>query len=934
MNDAPESQPVEDGDSNQSWIDSVSLIWLVPILALVIALGAVWQNYSQRGPLIEVRFSDASGISADETELRFRDMSVGIVEEIEFTEDLSQVAVSIRVHKDLAPYVDADARFWVVRPEVTTQGVRGLDTVLSGVYIQGTWDQEIGRPSASFDGLDEEPLLRIGETGVTFHIFSEETLPPADTPILYKGVEVGRLDTPKISDDGMRVETTAVIFEPFDQLVSSATRFWNVSGVSFKLNSGGAQLDFSSLASLVAGGVTFATFASGGEPMEEGTEFKLHHDEDSAREDYFLHSEGVNVDLFMIFAENPPGLTVGAPVELGGLTVGEVTAISGLVDVERFGDPRVRLAASLRVNAGRVGLGSDATETDLLDYLDLRLARGLRGRLTNASLLTGGLKIELVETPGAGPGSVDRNAEPFPAIPTAGSEISDVTATAQGLLQRASDLPIEELLASTIGFLDAGRDLLASDDLLAAPTDLRATLVAIRDVATSDAVQALPDQVSGVAEDLRSVVARADGLLAALDEQEAVAKLIGAVESLTVTADGLPELVDDARALLQKAQDLPLEALATDVGDLLASADALLTQDSTRAIPAELSATLDELRATLASVRTVAEGEAVQELTAELADASARLNALLTQIETDDMVGKVSTTLTSIDSAAAAFPPLTDDARALIAQARELPLEELTTQVSDLLAATRQIVDQDAARALPSEITAALGELRDTLQSVQRIAEGEDLNAIPTRVVALTEDLRGLTARITDLVATFDDNGSAERVTAAIEDMARAAEGLPALVDQAKGVLSQAGDLPLDDLATRASALLASAEEILNQPSARQVPEELNGALSALRATLDDFRAGGVVENTNATLASAREAAEAVAQASASLPELSERFGRLAAQAQSTLASFDRTSEFSRDMLAAIRQINAAAEAVYRLSRRIERSPNSLLFGR
>ena len=217
---------------------------------------------------------------------------------------------------------------------------------------------------------------------------------------------------------------------------------------------------------------------------------------------------------------------------------------------------------------------------------------------------------------------------------------------------------------------------------------------------------------------------------------------------------------------------------------------------------------------------------------------------------------------------------------------------------------------------------------------MRSIAEGEDLRAIPTRVVALTDDLRGVTTRITDLIATFEDNGAAETLTAAIADLASAAEDLPALVDQARGILTQAGDLPLDDLATRASDLLASAEAILDQPSARQVPEELNGALSALRGTLEEFRAGGVVENTNAALASAREAAEAVAQASASLPELSERLGRLAAQAQTTLTGYDRTSEFSRDMLAAIRQINAAAEAVYRLSRQIERNPNSLLFGR
>lgn len=64
------------------------------------------------------------------------------------------------------------------------------------------------------------------------------------------------------------------------------------------------------------------------------------------------------------------------------------------------------------------------------------------------------------------------------------------------------------------------------------------------------------------------------------------------------------------------------------------------------------------------------------------------------------------------------------------------------------------------------------------------------------------------------------------------------------------------------------------------------------------------------------------------------LPELSQRFGQLAAQASVTLANYDRASDFSRDVLTAIRQVSAAAEAVYRLSRQIERNPNSLLFGR
>lgn len=437
-----------------------------------------------------------------------------------------------------------------------------------------------------------------------------------------------------------------------------------------------------------------------------------------------------------------------------------------------------------------------------------------------------------------------------------------------------------------------------------------------------------------MAQELRDVVARADALLAQMDEQDAVAKLVTAIESITATADTLPDLVSDAQQVLQEAADLPLEDLIQQAGDLLGSAQALIEQDSTRAIPAEVTAALDTLRATLTSAQAVVEGENVQVLTSELASASERLNALLTRVDQDDVIGDVSATLTSIDAAAASLPPLTEDARALIAQARELPLTELSDQISDLLTATQQIIDQGSARAIPSEITATLGEMRTTIEAVRALAQGQDLNAIPTRVIALTEDLQQVTGRVTDLLATLDANDAAQTLSTAIDNVAQAADGLPTLVDQARNILAQAEDVPLEDLTIRASDLLAAAEAVLDQPSTRQVPAELNNALSSLRATLDEFRAGGVVENTNAALASARQAAEAVAEASVTLPELSQRFGQLAAQASVTLANYDRASDFSRDVLTAIRQVSAAAEAVYRLSRQIERNPNSLLFGR
>jgi len=140
MTHTPPTLPVETAKGTGP--SRASLVWIIPIIALATALSVAWKNYSDRGPLIEIRFPDGSGISERETELRFRDVAVGIVEELHFTDDLTEVSALVRVDKNIAPFIDSSANFWIVEPEITVQGVSGLDTVLSGVYIEGSWDAD------------------------------------------------------------------------------------------------------------------------------------------------------------------------------------------------------------------------------------------------------------------------------------------------------------------------------------------------------------------------------------------------------------------------------------------------------------------------------------------------------------------------------------------------------------------------------------------------------------------------------------------------------------------------------------------------------------------------------------------------------------------------------------------------------------------------
>ncbi|SNR77064.1 PqiB family protein [Puniceibacterium sediminis] len=928
----PGNVPIKAGKS--SFWDSASIIWLIPILALAIALGAAWRNYNAQGPLIQVSFENAAGIRAGETQMRYRDIRVGTVEELSFSKDLTEVVASIRVEKSLAPYINRDAVFWIVRPEVSARGVSGLDTVLSGVYIQGSWDSEPGIFYNDFEGLKDAPLLSLDREGISFTLRSDDGLPGSGTPILYKGVEVGLVGNSTVNDDGTGVSAVAVIYKPYSSFVTSSTRFWDISGFSFSVGASGAQLNFTSLASLISGGVTFAEIGSGGTPLAEGATFELFSDETAARDDFLVDGDGQAVNVSMIFDQNLAGLAAGSPVELGGLKVGEITGINGIVDRERFGDNEARLIATARINPGRIGLGQDAGEDELLHYLSVRIGEGLRARLTNASIFTGGLKVELVVLPGTGVATLDRGADPLPRIPTANADVTDVGATAQGVLQRVNDLPVEEVMQSITDFLNNATALISSEELQRAPAELTGILTAVRGVAESEGVQGLPEQISTVLSDLQETGTMLNRVISVLEEQDAAGKLTTAIDNVGVVSATLPELVADIRAVLVNAQEVPLAELSQNITELLASADLLLTDADTLITSADVQAIPTDLRGILSSVRDVTTSADVQalptrvtELLAGLQSTSARLDSMIADLQEQDATGKLTSAIDNVGTATESLPDLLADIRSVVAKAEALPLAQLSQDVSDLLTTAEALIANEDVQAVPVE-------LRQVLSSLREVTTSASVQALPTRVTELLTGLQDSATTFSRLLRDVETQDTVGKLTAAVDDVAQAAEGLPSLVEEARGIVQNANEIPLARLSDQATKLLESANALVDQDSTRALPGELNTALAEVSAVLRELQDGGLINNANATLASARDAADAIAEASATLPQLAADLRAVATQAGTTLSAYSEDSSFTRDTRGAIRQIQSAAEAIERLARTIERNPNSLILGR
>lgn len=635
----------------------LSWIWIIPILALLISLGAVGMNYAGKGPLISILFEDAAGIQAGETKLKYRNVDVGLVEEVSFSDDLSSVVVRVRIEPDVAPFVDAQSQFWVQKPRVSARGVSGLDTVLGGVYIQGTWDQEKGEAAKRFTGLDQAPAAQYGADGLRIVLRTEDGKQIAEgTPILYKGIEVGEIENARLSPQGDAVLFDAFIEAPHDQLITTATRFWDASGFSFSFGAGGPRVDIESIAALVGGGISFDTLVSGGRKPAPGHRFRLFENEDDVRNNLFVGSSGLSIPYSIVFEDNVSGLTSGAPVEFRGIKIGEVTSLSAefVEDGEDIAD--IRLIAKVGLNPKALGLPPRSTEQITTVFLSSAVDSGLRARLTTASLLTGGLKIELIELDNARPASILRDDEGVAILPSAAADIAGATASAEGMFRRINELPIEELIASTITLMNSFNGLANDPDLKKTPAEIYGLIADARSVVSSEQVEVITAGINEILRDLKGSAADLQKITAALSDEALITQLQDAIQTASdITKDvkssteGFPVIAQQVEALAQKASELPIEALIVSTSQLVDTMDTFANSEALKDIPPALSEALVEIR------------------------------KLVVEIQTGDLVENASATFASSEDAAAKIAQAVENLPGLIAQMNRVARQAETT---------------------------------------------------------------------------------------------------------------------------------------------------------------------------------------------------------------------------------------------------------------
>ena len=274
--DRPELKGLPEPESRKKK-NRISIVWLVPLLALAVGGWLVYKAISEKGPTITISFKSAAGLEAGKTKIKYKDVELGQVVSIELDDGLSQVIVKAELVKQAEKFISQNTRFWVVRARVAAGGVSGLGTLFSGAYIELDPGKP-GTPAIHFEGLEVPPVVTTDLPGSHFVLRASSlgSLNIGD-PVFFRRIEVGQMVSYKLEENGQAVSIKVFVHDPHHQLVRKNTRFWNAGGIDVTLSAEGIKVDTQSLVSIMLGGIAFEVprYLEPGEPAVENARFVL-----------------------------------------------------------------------------------------------------------------------------------------------------------------------------------------------------------------------------------------------------------------------------------------------------------------------------------------------------------------------------------------------------------------------------------------------------------------------------------------------------------------------------------------------------------------------------------------------------------------------------------------------------------------------------------
>jgi paraquat-inducible protein B len=483
-----------------------SFVWIIPIVAAIIASYLGYHTLAGRGPLLTISLNTAEGLEAGQTQVKYKNVALGTVESIDLATDNSHVDVDVRMNNVGGRFLTSHARFWVVRPRFSPNDFSGLTTLVSGAYIAVDPGLPGGTRQTKFAGLEQPPGALSDVPGRSYVLMADDRGPlTTGSPVFYRGFVVGEVLGTDLGNGLGPVKINIFVREPFDNLVRPDTHFWDSSGISAAVQGGVLQLQLTSLQAVFAGAISFSAPGASGQdtPSPDHASFKLYASQQAAQADTYA----TQVPMVSYLTSSVSGLTVGSPVDVLGIQVGDVTDVSLKIDPVA-GTVMARVA--MRLQPERVfAPGQLPAENPMIGFQRL-VDNGMRVQVEPENLVTGQKEVSLIFIPSAKPAKVTLEDGAI-VLPSQPGGIDQMLTSLGDISAKIDKMPLTQIGINANKLLETANGTLGSRSVKDSLASLNTTLQAA--TATLKTLNGSYGPDSDIERTLLSILQEAQGTL-------------------------------------------------------------------------------------------------------------------------------------------------------------------------------------------------------------------------------------------------------------------------------------------------------------------------------------------------------------------------------------------------------------------------------------
>ncbi len=474
----------------------ITSIWIVPFIALIIAGWLGYKHFAERGPEIKIIFPQNESLVAGQSVVKFRNIPAGKVTKIYADEESDGVVVVVRMNnKQSKPYLTEHAKFWIIKPEVGLSGISGLDTLISGTYIN-VYSKAGGKNfKEKFIGLTQP--YRDSMEGEYFHLLSFDGKDVSvGMPIFYKNIKVGQVEYLYLGLNNKSVDTIVFIDKQYTHLVHDDSKFWVKSMLNVDFSKGNLDVNIAPVKFILQGGIVFSSPGNEKHASVSNNRIFIIYKSKTKAESKTIGSTPKLFKKFKLYTQSPTAnLRVEAPVRFSGFDIGWVGDIKHTYNKELH-----KMSAEISIGID-TSVFEDKSENNTSGEKNLYEAvnKGLRARLDTLDLISGMLYIDLAFEDTEENISIVKRGK-YAVFPMTKKGSASMMGSMTRIMDKLSKLPLEKLVNSIDKVINEASEPIANaNELLKELKKSAADLSAMTDKKT---FKTMPDEVNKTIKEL------------------------------------------------------------------------------------------------------------------------------------------------------------------------------------------------------------------------------------------------------------------------------------------------------------------------------------------------------------------------------------------------------------------------------------------------